>query len=217
MQTRALRATPAQLRSVDSQQPHGMIADMTDHIDALAANVRRLREVHGYSLAKLGELSGIAKATLFKVERGRTNPTLDTMVAIAKTFGVPVEDMIALPDRASVDVVRAGEGLDISDAASTGFILRTQVIGSGTLEIHSLAFQKGKSEVSPSHGAGAREHVLVRAGVIRVGPVEEDTILHEGDYATYSADRPHRWEAVGGDAAIWVVLTFPRAASFDDI
>ena len=217
MQTCTSRRASAQLRPPAGQQPRGMIAGMTEHIDALAANVRRLREVHGYSLAKLGELSGIAKATLFKVERGRTNPTLDTMVAIARTFGVSVEDMIALPARASVDVVRAGEGLDISDAASTGFILRSQIIGSGTMEIHSLLFKKGKFEVSPSHGAGAREHVLVRGGAIRVGPVEEETILHEGDYATYSADQPHRWDAVDGEASIWVVLTFPRVSAFDEI
>ncbi|GAA4051665.1 hypothetical protein GCM10023063_44660 [Arthrobacter methylotrophus] len=189
---------------------------MSDHIDALAANVRRLRETHGLSLSQLGERSGIAKATLFKVERGRTNPTLDTLIAIADTFDVTVPDLIAVPARALVDVVRAGEGEDISDDASTGFVLRSQVIGAGTMEIHVQVFQKNKSETSASHGAGAREHVFVKSGTIRVGPVGEEVEISEGDYATYPADRTHRWQAVDADACVWIVHTFPRAAAFND-
>lgn len=189
---------------------------MTDHIDALAANVRRLRETHGLSLSQLGERSGVAKATLFKVERGRTNPTLETLASIAETFDVSIPDLIAVSERVSVDVVRSGEGQDISDDASTGSILRSQVIGAGTLEIHAQTFHAGKAEVSASHGAGAREHVLVRSGSIRVGPTGEEVVLEVGDYATYSADRPHRWQAENGDASVWIVHTFPRAATFAD-
>ncbi|HEY5856968.1 MAG TPA: XRE family transcriptional regulator [Aldersonia sp.] len=189
---------------------------MSDHIDALAANVRHLRETHGLSLSQLGERSGVAKATLFKVERGRTNPTLETMVAIADTFGVAVQDLIKVADRATVDVVRPGEGQNISDDASIGYILRKQVIGAGTLEVHAQVFRDGKSEVSASHGAGAREHVLVRCGSIQVGPVGQEVVVEEGDYVTYPADRPHRWQAVGGDASLWIVHTFPRAASLSD-
>lgn len=189
---------------------------MNEHVEALATNVRHLRETHGLSLSEMGERSGVAKATLFKVERGQTNPTLETMLAIASTFDVPVADLIALPEHAPVDVVRDGEGEDISDAGSIGHVLRSQVIGAGTLEIHSQTFKDGISEVSASHGAGAREHVFVRAGDIQIGPVGHEETLHVGDYASYPADRAHRWQAVGGDASVWIVHTFPRVASFNE-
>jgi transcriptional regulator with XRE-family HTH domain len=189
---------------------------MNEHIEALSANVRRLRETHGLSLSELGERSGVAKATLFKVERGQTNPTLETMLAIARTFDVTVPDLIALPERAPVEVVHDGEGEDISDAASFGHILRSQVIGAGTLEIHAQSFKQDVPEVSASHGAGAREHVFVRAGKIRLGPVGHEVLLGEGDYATYPADRTHRWQAENADASVWIVHTFPRAAAFNE-
>ncbi|GAA1425871.1 XRE family transcriptional regulator [Agrococcus citreus] len=185
-----------------------------DHVGALAENVRRLREAHGLSLSQLSERSGVAKATLFKIERGRTNPTLETMVAVAETFDVPVATLIARKPRALVEVVRAGEGEDISDAASDGRVLRSQVIGAGSLEIHAQRFHDGASETSASHGSGAREHVFVRAGRIRLGPVGEEIEAGQGDYATYPADRVHRWEAIGGDAELWIVHTFPRASAF---
>ncbi|VXB62157.1 helix-turn-helix domain-containing protein [Aeromicrobium sp. 9AM] len=183
---------------------------MTDSAEALALNVRRLRETHGLSLAQVSERSGIAKATLFKVERGRTNPTLETLVGIADTFHVAVTDLLALPEQPSVDVVRKGGGQDISDDSSTGAILRNQAIGAGSLQIHHQTFHAGISEISASHGAGAREHVLVRSGKITVGPVGYEVQIGAGDYATYVADQPHRWATDNGAASVWIVHTFPR-------
>ncbi|MEU3617967.1 XRE family transcriptional regulator [Streptomyces sp. NPDC006872] len=189
---------------------------MTDHLAALAINVRRLRETRGLSLAQLGEQAGIAKATLFKIEQERTNPTLETMVAIADTFDVPLTELLTPAEAATIEVIRAGEGKDISDDASVGSVLRQQVIGAGTLEIHAQRFLKGKLEVSPSHGPGVREHVLVHSGRIEIGPVDKEVVLDEGDYATFLADQPHRWHAVDGDASIWIMAIYPRAATFNE-
>ncbi|MFD2470633.1 helix-turn-helix domain-containing protein [Amycolatopsis silviterrae] len=189
---------------------------MSAQTDALAENLRRLREAHGLSLSDLSARCGVAKATLFKIERSRTNPTLDTLVAIAETFAVTVASLITVPEHRTVEVLRAGEGEDISDEASTGHVLRSQVIGAGTLEIHAQRFHEGKVETSPSHGAGSREHVVVKSGSIEVGPVGHEVTLHEGDYATYAVDCTHRWQAVDGDATVWIFHTFPRAAAFSE-
>lgn len=187
---------------------------MSELIDAVANNVRKLRESRGLSLSQLSELSGVAKATLFKVERGRTNPTLDTLAAIAETFDVSVPSLVTMPSGAVVEIVKDGEGDDISDEISSGQVLRSLTIGAGSMEIHAQRFFDGKVETSPSHGYGAREHVFVRKGKIVVGPVGEEVEVSAGDYVTYPADRTHKWQAVGGDASIWIVHTFPRAATF---
>lgn len=187
---------------------------VTDQLEALANNIRQLRATHGLSLSQLGERSGIAKATLFKIERSRTNPTLETLTSIAETFDVNVTDLLEMTAKPMVDVVRPGQGADLSDDASSGEVLRSQVIGAGSLEIHTQRFRRGKSEVSPSHGSGSREHVLVHSGRITLGPVGHEVVVDEGDYVTYPTDTPHRWQAVDGDASIWIIHTFPRAAAF---
>lgn len=183
---------------------------MNNHVQALAENVRQLRESHGLSLSQLSERSGIAKATLFKVERGRTNPTLETLVSIAETFDVSVNSLIAVEPRSEIEVVHPGEGVDISDDASTGRVVRNQVIGSGTLELHHQVFRAGANETSPSHGPGAREHVIVQRGSILLGPVGEEVLLRAGDYATYLANRTHRWQTTDEEAEVWILHTFPR-------
>lgn len=185
---------------------------MSVHIEALAFNLRRLRETHGLSLSQLGERSGVAKATLFKIERGSTNPTIDTLALIADTFNVSLPELVTVPPRAVVEVVRAGEGETFSDDASIGVALRNQVIGAGTLEFSWVVFHEGKSEVTAGHGAGSREHVLVQNGHISVGPPGEEVLLGPGDYATYPTDRGHRWRPEGGNASVWIVNTYPSSS-----
>ncbi|GAA4352138.1 helix-turn-helix domain-containing protein [Angustibacter luteus] len=184
---------------------------MTDLGATLAANVRALRESAGISLSQLAERSGVAKATLFKVERQHTNPTLDTMVAIADALGVTTTALLEQPADNELEIVRAGEGVDISDFASKGQILKSMVVGSVLVEIHHQVFSPGMAETSASHGPLAREHVFVRSGSIEVGPIGSAGVLKPGDYATYPADRTHRWTVVGQrKAEVWIVHTFAR-------
>ncbi|MFE7835101.1 helix-turn-helix domain-containing protein [Streptomyces sp. NPDC057474] len=189
---------------------------MTNHLAALAANVRRLREIKGLSLSQLSERAGVAKATLFKIEQGQTNPTLDTLATIANALDVSLTELVATPEGPAVEVIRAGEKPEFVDEVSRGLVLRNQVIGAGNFEIHSLVFLNDKREVTPSHGAGAREHVLVRSGRVQAGPLGEEVVLGEGDYATFPADRAHLWHAIDGDASVWLICTYPRPATFTE-
>jgi len=180
---------------------------------ALAGSVRRLREGRGLSLQQLADRAGIAKTTLFKIESGRGNPTLDTLLALADCLAVGVAELIGGDDgEPVVDVVRAGSGgVDISGTAVGAVLLRSMMIGSTLVEVVEAAIHPGLFETAVSHGAGAREHVFVRSGRAVVGPVGHEVELGPGDYATYASDRPHHWGNTGTkDAQIWVVHTFPR-------
>ncbi len=180
-------------------------------VDTLAENVRRLRERSGLSLAALADRSGVAKATLYKVERGRTNATIETIEAIADSFKVSVSSLIEASEDRRIVVVRKGEGENISDDSSTGFILGRQAIASGTVEIHSVTFLDGHGQTSASHGVGSREHVFVASGSIEIGPVGQEVRLEGGDYATYSADRAHRWQPIDGPASVIIMLAYASA------
>ena len=75
--------------------------------------MRSLRSAAGISLAQLADLSGIAKATLFKVEQRNTNPTLETISAIAGALGVEPTELLQPGPIDELEIIRRGEGLDI--------------------------------------------------------------------------------------------------------
>ena len=187
---------------------------MQERLAALAENVRRLRESHGFSLAQLAERAGVTKATLFRIESQQTNPTLETLLALCDALSVSIAELLAPPEAVEVEVVRAGGGQELTDSAIESRLVRSMMVGSTLVELYDNTIHPGQREVSMSHGPGAREHVLVRSGRLRVGPIDAEAELGPGDYATYRSDRPHRWTGTGNrEARVWVIHTFPRQAA----
>jgi DNA-binding XRE family transcriptional regulator/mannose-6-phosphate isomerase-like protein (cupin superfamily) len=190
-------------------------ADVDRRASALATSVRRLRESHGLSLQQLADRAGLAKTTLFKIESGRSNPTLETMLTLGEFFSVSIAELLGGDATPAIEVVRAGsEGVDISGTAVSATLVRSMIVGGTLVEVIDVAIHPGLWETAVSHGAGAREHVLVRRGRAIVGPIGHEVEIGAGDYATYFSDRPHRWGNPGRqDALLWVVHTFPRGAN----
>ena len=172
-----------------------------------------LLKLAGGMLAKFDD-GPIAKTTLFKIESGRSNPTLETLLALSEFFSVGVAELLGGDATPPIEVVRAGtEGIDISGTAVSAALVRSMMVAGTLVEVVDVAIHPGLWETSVSHGVGAREHVLVRSGRAIVGPVGHEVELDAGDYATYLSDRPHRWGNPGSqDALLWVIHTFPRGA-----
>ena len=67
----------------------------------IATNLRALRTARDLSIVTLAKDSGVARATLTKLEAGAGNPTIDTLYALADTLGVALGDLIGEPDPAA--------------------------------------------------------------------------------------------------------------------
>ena len=66
-----------------------------DISDDFAAVVKRHRLAKKFSKAVLAERAGLHQTYIGLLERGKSNPTLDTANAIAKALGVPFEKLIS--------------------------------------------------------------------------------------------------------------------------
>ena len=60
--------------------------------------VKGLREAAGISQEELGMRIGTDQAYVSRIEAGMINPTLETMVEIAKALGVDLVDLFKLPE-----------------------------------------------------------------------------------------------------------------------
>lgn len=52
-----------------------------------------LRRERGYSQEELGRLLGVSRQTIISIEKGRFDPSLPLAFAIAKLFGLRIEDI----------------------------------------------------------------------------------------------------------------------------
>jgi transcriptional regulator with XRE-family HTH domain len=183
-----------------------------DLVAVVALNIRRLREQAGWSLGELARRSQVAKSTLSGIEAGAGNPGLETLVAISVAFGVPFGALIA-PPPSHVSVQRAGEGPEIVSAGGS-FTGRLLLSTGRAAETECYRFTLGPPDPydAEPHPVGVTETVVCTRGRLRVGPAEAMVELRAGDRASFAADQPHRYQAVGRLAELFIVLSYPTAA-----
>lgn len=59
-------------------------------VRTLAANIRRLRKLQGWSQDELASAARIDQNAVSLIENGRSNPTIVAIEGLAKAFGVPI-------------------------------------------------------------------------------------------------------------------------------
>lgn len=167
--------------------------------DVLAANLRRLRIARRLSLSELARATEMSKATLSSIESGRSNPTVETLAALAGALRVTLRELLEEPPLDEVRVVRGsrnGAGARELDHLRDGVEFAERAWGPSQLD-----------EPAPSP-AGTRAGVYILEGKLIAGPVERVTELTAGDYASFPVDVPHVFETrrIGARA---LVLTHP--------
>jgi transcriptional regulator with XRE-family HTH domain len=172
----------------------------------IAISLRALRQRRGWSLLALSERSGVARATLTKLEAGLGNPTIDTLYALANALGAALGDLIGEPVPTRVEVLRAGEGPRVGGALSARLLDR--VHGHRLAEVYDISFASRARHADP-HPPGVVESLLVTAGSLRVGPLDRPVELTCGDFVRFPGDVPHLYQAIGATAHGVLVMSHP--------
>ena len=189
-------------------------------IGPVSRNLKRLREQRNVSLSALAAAAEISKSTLFKLERGEGNPSIDTLWSLARALSVPFAALFVEDDEAVVQVLRfedapvvgrVGARIVKRSAGEGGFVMRHALSRHerGELEAYWVDLETSATREARPHAAGVVEHVLVVSGTIEITVEDEVTVVSAGDRLTFTADRPHRYRAVDGPARSITLIDYP--------
>ncbi len=176
---------------------------------SIGSRIRDLRAERGISLGSLAVTTGLGKGTLSELERGRRNPTLDTLFAIATALTVPLSDLLLMSGDTAVGSAAAGDG-----PRAHGQSVDARLIGrwrerAEVVEVYRMAIGPGRRE-SRRHSDGVVESITVIDGEIAVGSVAAPVRLRGGDSHTFPGDVDHVYEGVGDHPASTVlVMRYP--------
>ena len=67
---------------------------MKDEAQKLGENLKRIRTEKGISQGDIARALEVDKSFVSNIENGKTNPTLATIVKIAKAIGVSVDELL---------------------------------------------------------------------------------------------------------------------------
>jgi len=182
-----------------------------DAIALIGTRIRDVRTMKGMPLRALGEATGLSMSMLSLVERGKTSPSIGTLIAICSALDVHMADLLA-----PVSLVRASPVSRVDDQpvvqARAGVdrrILRDDRVNGVEIAINQYAPDTG-SAPTPIHHEGF-EYGVVLDGQLTVELDGKTHTLKSGDLISYESARNHRiWNRSGRKArALWVNLRRP--------
>ena len=162
---------------------------------ALGREIRVFRRQLGLTLTELGRLAGLSPASISKIERGVTPPSLATLSALAGALGVPVTALFRrYEEQRDASHVPAGKGLTIERRGTRvghRYQLLGHTVGRRTQIEPYLVSLTEESEVFPLFQHTGVEFLFMLAGEVVYRAAGSAYRLRPGDSLTFDGDAPH--------------------------
>lgn len=159
----------------------------------IASNLKRLRGERNLSLSKLSELSGVSKVMLGQIERGESNPTINTIWKIANGLKVPYTYIID-EHKPNIILVRKEDALSqCSEDGKYRILHYFSTNSKRNFELFKVELDDKSSYCSNGHLERTEEYILVFEGELIIDTENKKYILHSGDSIQFDSSKPHTY------------------------
>jgi transcriptional regulator with XRE-family HTH domain len=173
-------------------------------LDGVGQRLRALRQQQQLSLAGLSATTGISTSTLSRLESGGRKPTLELLLALARAYQVPLDDLVGAPSAGDPRVRlrplrRNGRTL----------IPLTQRPG-GPRAYKMIVPPAAAGDDCEQKAHEGYEWMYVLAGRLRLRLAEHDFVMKAGEVAEFDTRVPHWFGSAGPEAAEVLMLFGPQ-------
>jgi transcriptional regulator with XRE-family HTH domain len=175
-------------------------------LEGVGQRLRSLRRQHQLSLAGLSAVTGISASTLSRLESGGRKPTLELLLALARAYQVPLDDLVGAPGTGDPRVRLR----PLRRRGRTVIPLTQQPGGPRAYKMiipPTAAGADGDSEQKAHEGY---EWMYVLSGRLRLRLAEHDFVMRAGEVAEFDTRVPHWFGSAGPEAAEVLVLFGPQ-------
>jgi acetyl-CoA synthetase len=180
-----------------------------NQLEKVALRIREMREIMGYTTAKMAELTEVSESLYGSYESGSVDLPFTFIHKCAKVFGIEITDILEghSAKLSGYSVTRRGEG--IVTAAEDGTII--QALAShfrGKLATPYWVTYQYSEELqrTPIHTVthAGQEFDMVIRGSLRFRIGEREEILREGDSIFFKSSTPHGMIAIDGKDCVFL-------------
>jgi transcriptional regulator with XRE-family HTH domain len=169
-------------------------------------HLRDVRTRQRLSVRALAARAGCSPSFISQVEHGQASPSISSLERLVQALGMTLGDFF----RANTPpaVVRSDERTALTHAWSRAQIEVLAPAGAGrALEPLLITLEPGGQSDSQPYAPGGDGFAFICEGDVQLTVSETVHRLARGDAATFSGERPHRWENVGREPARIVVVS----------
>jgi transcriptional regulator with XRE-family HTH domain len=157
----------------------------------IASNLKRLRSDRKLSLSGLSALSGVSKVMIGQIERGQSNPTINTIWKIANGLKVPYTSLIDEPASKTMLVKKANTITQRSEDGNFRIFCSFSTEKNRNFELFTAELDSKSSYTSNSHGDNEKEYILVFDGELTLKTDNKEYVLNSGDSIFFDASKEH--------------------------
>jgi transcriptional regulator with XRE-family HTH domain len=177
-------------------------------LNTIGRNIRQLRVERGLTLQALADRTKLSPSMLSLLERGKTGPSIGTLVVIAASLGAQMNDLLDRTGAASDNMVSRVKDQPVvsTESGVTRRILKQDRIRN--IEIAINEYDPGTSSAPTAHGHEGYEFGVVLEGALQVTVNGQSEVLRPGDLISYPSPQPHRFANSGSKRArtLWINL-----------
>lgn len=180
----------------------------SDGGQAMEMRIRAIRTEQRMTLTELARRTALSPGLISQVERGQTNPSLETLRRVASALDVPIFSLFDQRPSGNATVVRCDRRMRVQ--SPYGGITYTRVSpGIGRLEVLEGRLEPGGASSADPWSHPSEECVVVLEGTLVVEVGDDVYELTTGDSCYLDSRRPHRYRNPSDWDALFLVSVTP--------
>lgn len=174
----------------------------------IAFNLKKLRTERNLSLGQLAAESGISKTMLSDIEKGNSNPTINTIWKIANGLKVPYTKLIDGVDGETTVVSRKETMEQTGETKAYRVYCYFTTTPTRNFELFYCELDRHSSNQSIGHSEKAQEYIYVIRGELTLDTENGEFILQEGDSMAFDSSISHTYINQKEEMAAFIVINY---------
>lgn len=174
----------------------------------IAENLKRLRNERNLSLGQLSELSTLSKVIISQIEKGETNPTINTIWKIAAALNVPYTSLLEQQQQNAYVIKKSDIVSQLTDDEHYRLYCYYSNTPHRNFELFQMELDEGYRYTSVGHLEKSEEYVMVLEGQLTLEVNNETFILCANDTITFTASAKHTYFNSGAGILKATIINF---------
>ncbi|QQE75883.1 helix-turn-helix transcriptional regulator [Brevibacillus composti] len=178
-------------------------------IESIGHKIRMIRKERGFTLEIMANKTGLSKGLLSQVERGISQPSLDSLWKITKALEASIIHFFEDIDQKQVHVTKKAKRRQVVFPESSGTYALLSAGGSAKLGMLEVRLLPGQQVLDKFVQGEGEECFVVTAGRVTARFPDEEHVVEAGDSIAFDSTKVHSIENTGDEEAvlIWSVTT----------
>lgn len=174
----------------------------------VAENLKRLRMERNLSLGQLSTICEVSKVMLSQIEKGETNPTINTVWKIANGLKVPYTTLMDQKFHDTSVIKKTDITVQSGDYNHYRIYCYYSNSPLRNFELFQIELDAGHSYTSIGHSEKSQEYIMVIEGELTLSVNNQSYQLHPNDAIDFPASSKHIYMSSGSETLKAVVINF---------